>query len=85
MTIIEIRQGWSNDLTGTPKDEALAALVKAEADFLEKYPHAAQYHRPGWSERTVDDWKTAPWGYVWYQVDEAGLLKMHSAQYDSSG
>jgi hypothetical protein len=85
MTIIEIPQGYYNDLTGVPKDEALDAFAQHDAEFLEKWPSARPYHRPSWREFEAPDDERAPWGYEWYVIDEAGLLKMHSAQYDSSG
>ncbi len=85
MTIIEVPQGYWLDLTGTPRDVALASFAKHDAAFLAEHPSAAKYHRPSWREFEVGANDTAPWGYEWYAIDEAGLLKMHSAQYDSSG
>lgn len=85
MIIIQLTQGHYRDITGTPKDEALATFAKDDADFLAKHPTCAKYHRPCWRELEVVEGKTAPWGHEWYVVDEAGLLQMHSAHYDSSG
>ena len=85
MIIIELPQGYYGDLTGTPKDEALAAFKAADDAFLAEHPDCAKWHRPCWREFEARENQTAPWGHEWYVVDEAGLLKMHSAQYDSSG
>jgi len=83
MTIIQVAQGMTRDLSGTPKAEALAAFAERDAEFCAKFPGAAKYHRPSWQEREVADTQTAPWGFCWHRVDEAGLLQWHSAQYDS--
>ena len=84
MTIIQIPQGYWNSLDGVPKEQALGAFVKHDAEFLLRHPQCAPYHRPSWVEMDVPDHRTAPWGHEWYQVMGDGLLKMHSADYDSS-
>jgi hypothetical protein len=85
MTILEIEQGHYGDLTGMTRDEAVVMFAGDAEAFLEKHPSARRYHRTCWVELKVADTRTAPWGYVWYVIDADGLLKMHSAQYDSSG
>lgn len=85
MTIIELSQGRYRDLSGTPKLAALAMFIQHDIEFVAANPSCAKYHQPAWRELVVADTEKAPWGYEWYIVDEAGLLKMHSAQYDSSG
>lgn len=85
MIIIEIAQGHYRDLTGIPRASALKTFAEQDAAFLQEHPGCVTYHRPCWSEIDVPDTATARWGTEWYTVDEAGLLKRHSAQYDSSG
>ena len=84
MTIIEITQGYYGDLTGTPKTEALAMFIQHDNEFLERNPQCKPYHRPAWREFEAPDNKKAPWGHEWYVVED-GVLRMHSAHYDSSG
>jgi hypothetical protein len=84
MTIIQIPQGYWNDLSGTSQAEALEAFVKADAEFLQRHPQCAKYHRPSWVVlEDVPEHKTAPWGHEWYAVVNDSL-QMHSADYDSS-
>ena len=85
MTIIQIPQGYWNDLSGTSQAEALGAFVKRDAEFLQQHPQCAKYHRPSWVVLPdVPEHRTAPWGHEWYSVTEDGTLQMHSADYDSS-
>lgn len=85
MTVIEIMQGFYGNITGNEKGETLAQFARDDAHFLVNNPRCAAYHHPCWREREVPDTATAPWGHEWYIIDEAGRLKLHSAQYDSSG
>lgn len=84
MTVIELPQGYYRELTGMPVGEAMAMFKKFDDDFLRDHPSCAPFHRPSWREYAVPTHHTAPWGHEWYVVDEHGLLRMHSAQYDSS-
>ena len=84
MTIIELSQGYYSSLTGTPKDEALSMFAADDKTFLDEHPSCKAWHRPCWLEREVKDDAKAPWGHEWYTIEE-GLLKFHSADYDSSG
>jgi hypothetical protein len=85
MTILEVQQGHYANLDGVTAVVALATFARNDAEFVAKFPIIAHHHRPCWREREVHDSETAPWGCVWYVVDEDGLLRTHSAQYDSSG
>lgn len=93
MRILERPQGYE-PLTGLSWDEAVRLCVQSDADFVARNPSCAPYHRPTF--RIVEILRTsttesfpvspaAPWGYEWYQEDSSGLLKIHSAYYDSSG
>lgn len=82
MTIIELPQGYYRDLSGTSKTDALAAFAKFEADYAAKHPNATPWQ--WWSELDVTDTATARFGYEWYRVDGAGVLRRHSARVDSS-
>jgi hypothetical protein len=83
MTILELPQGYYTDLTGIKRHQALAIFAIDQKNFEHKYPHLAPVS-PCWHEYEVEDTKTAPWGYEWYTIDAAGVLKRHSAHYDSS-
>lgn len=85
MKIIEIAQGRYRRLDGADAKEALAAFKQDDEEFLAQNPRCRKYHQPCWRQLEVRDDERAPWGHEWYVVDEAGRLKMHSAQYDSSG
>lgn len=85
LKILEVQQGVHPKLEGVKLEHALQELQSAETAFLEKFPSTRQYHRRSWAEREVEDKQTAPWGYVWYAADERGVLRVHSAHYDSSG
>jgi hypothetical protein len=85
MKILQLPQGYYGDLTGMPELEAIAEFVIQDLTFLERNPQCAKYHRKSWQEIEVRDTETAPWGYVWWTIDEDGKLRLHSAHYDSSG
>lgn len=85
MTIIQIPQGYYSNLDGISKDDAVASFIQNDAAFLARNPSCIPYHQPSWRELMVPEDRTAPWGHEWYVVDEAGALRRHSAQYDSSG
>lgn len=85
MTILELPQGYYADLTGMSWDDAMQMFQRDDAAFVAKYPSTNGYHRPCWREFDVEATATAPFGHEWYLEDEHGLLKLHSAHYDSSG
>ncbi len=84
MTILEYPQGMLRGLEGRNVDEAVAELRAADEARAKANPTWCV--RPWWwLMEDVEPNRTAPWGQVWYVVDEKRLLKFHSAQYDSSG
>ncbi len=85
MRIIELHQGYYSDLSGVPHATALLMFTAGDADFLARNPKCALYHRPSWREFEARETETAPWGHEWWVVDTDGLLRLHSAYYDSSG
>ena len=84
MTILEVAQGHAADLTGMAWDDAVRMFREQDEAFRAKYPANSYPYQP-WHERQVIDGASAPWGYEWYCEDADGLLKLHSAHYDSSG
>lgn len=85
MTIFEVAQGTCRNLDGRSAAEVVADLEQVDADFLTRNPSCAKWHRPSFRKLEVSEGKTAPWGYVWYQIDDNDMLRWHSAQLDSSG
>lgn len=86
MTIIEVPQGHYRNLANRDKDEIISFFKECDADFLARHPQCVAYHRPSWRLlEDVDARNTAPWGYEWYEVMADNRLRVHSAQYDSSG
>lgn len=84
MRVIELPQGYYGDLDGMPETEALGLFVSSDLAFLDTHPQCKPYHRPSWRELDVEDSQSAPWGYVWYTTNAAGVLQFHSATFDSS-
>lgn len=85
MIILEIQQGRYTDLAGLAKADAVTQFAAHDAAYCAAHPESAKYYQPPWRELDVPDTATARWGTEWYAVDAAGLLKRHSAHYDSSG
>ncbi len=83
--VLEVPQGFGQELETTPLSDAVASFTKWDADFLEQFPQCRQYHRPRWRVMDVPPDHKAPWGTEWYVVDAGGLLHFHSADIDSSG
>lgn len=83
MTILELAQGHFSDLTGMTWADAVQMFRQQDEAFRAKYPATAYHYQP-WHEREVQNGATAPWGFEWY-IEQDGLLRLHSANYDSSG
>jgi hypothetical protein len=83
MTILELPQGYFDRLDGTTRADAVAAFAAFNADMDAKFPGRSS--RQFWREFDAPETATAPWGHEWWLVDEFGRLRLHSADYDSSG
>jgi hypothetical protein len=83
VTIIQVPQGHGSDIEGCSLNMTRMMLTARDAEFLQQFQQCAPYHRPSWVEFETDDLKRAPWGHVWYVVKD-GVLRFHSADYDSS-
>lgn len=85
MIILEVAQGYTTNLSDRDKDEVVKEFERTDKARAERYPQTLPYHHQWWRVFEAPDNHTATWGYEWYQVMADGRLKMHSAQYDSSG
>lgn len=83
MTILEVKQGHTRNLTGMLLSDVTTALQKYDEDFHRRNPGCVPLQ--AWSVIDVPEGKTARWGHEWYSVDADQRLRIHSAQYDSSG
>lgn len=83
MKILETTQGRI-DATGLTLAAAVDGLRFWDDEFLRDHPECRRWFAPGWRVVEAQDGERAPWGRVLWVEDERGVLRMHSAQYDSS-